>query len=302
MYWTTLSLVLLVESQFHFILYWVPFYAWMRFGLHLYLVLPGKQGSVFIYQQYIHPFLEEHEREIDRMITNGHASAKAAGMDAVKRAVEYIRVQILGGVASQPSPAPSRNVSYSSYLMDRFAMPAARNSLVGAAGSPSDLFGMLGKALQQTAGGSTSREAQARDLAASGSLVPQNLYGEERTHYVNTQREQLRTILQAFDTEAFNNSDGATSSSQPRSGMPRQPSSRKSYLSQDDHMHKSRSESEFEDLGYEPMPDPSHYRVSSQGNEQKMPTPKGKEGAGWTGWIWGDYGEKDSAVGSKKDM
>ncbi|KAK0334468.1 hypothetical protein LTR94_016600, partial [Friedmanniomyces endolithicus] len=40
MYWTTLSLFLLVESQLYFILYWVPFYPWIRLGIHLYLVLP----------------------------------------------------------------------------------------------------------------------------------------------------------------------------------------------------------------------------------------------------------------------
>lgn len=124
----------------------------MRLALILYLVLPGKQGSVQIYQNYIFPFLDEHERSIDRMISNGHASAKAAGMDVIKRAVEYIRVQILGGQARQPTPPPSRNVSYSSYLMDRFAMPAARNSFAGSfagvSGSPSDLFGMLGSTLR----------------------------------------------------------------------------------------------------------------------------------------------------------
>ncbi|WPG99090.1 Hypothetical protein R9X50_00189900 [Acrodontium crateriforme] len=294
MYWVTLSLVLLVENQFYFVLAWVPFYPWLRLGLHLYLVLPGKQGSVYIYQQYIHPFLSEHEREIDRMITNGHASAKAAGMDVIKRAIEYIRINILGGQARQPTPPPSRNVSYSSYLMDRFAMPAARNSFAGVSTSPSDLFGMLGKALQQnTFPDSTSRDAQAHDLASSGSLIPPALSGEERTDYVNTQRERLRTLLQAFDTEAFNSADAATSGSQPRSGVPRKPTSRKSYLAaQDEYMHRSRSESEFEDLGYEAMPDPDQYRAPSQGHEGSS---KAKESGGWGDLIWGNYGAKDSA-------
>ncbi|KAI7151055.1 hypothetical protein KC319_g13749, partial [Hortaea werneckii] len=77
MYWPTLSLFLLVESQLYFILYWVPFYSWIRLGIHLYLVAPGQQGSVYIYREYIHPFLEEHERQIDRMISDGHEKAKA---------------------------------------------------------------------------------------------------------------------------------------------------------------------------------------------------------------------------------
>ena len=57
MYWTTLALFLAVENQFNFILRWVPLYSWIRLGVHLYLVLPGQQGSVFIYKEHIHPFL-----------------------------------------------------------------------------------------------------------------------------------------------------------------------------------------------------------------------------------------------------
>ncbi|KAK3104288.1 hypothetical protein LTR53_018529, partial [Teratosphaeriaceae sp. CCFEE 6253] len=186
------------------------------------------------------------------MISEGHAKAKAAGMDVVKRGIEYVRVQILGGQARQPTPPTSRNVSYSTYLFDRFAMPSARDGM--AAAGTSDLFGLLGKALQQsTYPDATSRDDQARDLAASGTLIPPSLSGAERDDFVNTQRDRLRTLLQAFDTEAYTASGGAASGSQHRSGTPRQPSSRKSYLapqdSRNEYMHKSRSESEFEDLG-----------------------------------------------------
>lgn len=302
MYWTTLSLFLLVENQLYFILYWIPFYSWIRFGLHLYLVLPGKQGSVFIYKEYIHPFLEEHERQIDRMISDGHASAKAAGMDVVKRAIEYIRVQILGQTPKQPTPPTSRNVSYSTALLSRFNMPSARGGLASA--GTSDLFSLLGNALQQTTNPqSTTREAQADDLTQSGTLIPPNLSGADRSDFVNTQRERLRTLLQAFDNEAYNADTGAMSSSQPRATTPRaqQPSSRKSYLApQEEYMHKSRSESEFEDLGYETMPDPEQYRVQAS-SSPRTEKPPSKDSPGWSNWIWGNYGERDSVVDPKKD-
>lgn len=296
MYWTTLSLVLMVEAQLHFILCWVPFYSWLRLGAHLYLVLPGKQGSVYIYQTYIHPFLEEHEKHIDKMISEGHEKARAAGMDVVKQAIEYIRVNILNQPPKQPTPPPSRNVSYSTALMSRFSMPSARAGLASV--GTTDLFSLLGKAMQQTTyPDSHSREAQAADLTASGSLIPPSLTGAERHEYVNTQRDRLRTLLQAFDNEAFHSDGGATSSAQPRSETPRQPSSRKSYLASSDstYMHKSRSESEFEDLAYEAMPDPEQYKYS------KSSSPRGKEGAGWSNWVWGSYGEKDSAIDPRKD-
>lgn len=297
MYWTTLSLLLAVESQFNFILSWVPFYSWMRLGVHLYLVLPGQQGSVFIYKEHIHPFLEEHERQIDRFISDAHAKAKAAGMDAVKRAIEYVRVQILGQEPRRPTPPPSRNVSYTTHLFNRFAMPSAREGL--AAAGTTDVFNMIGKALQQTTyGDSTTTGEQARDLASSGTLIPPNLAGEERTDFVNTQRERLRTLLQAFDAEAFNAPDAATTGIQPRSSMPRPASSRKSYLAPpESYMERSRSESEFEDLAYEPMPDPEQFRPPPPPSAPSA----GKE-AGWSNWIWGSYGERDSALNTKKDL
>ena len=197
MYWVTLSLFLMVESQFHFILSWLPFYAWIRLGAHLYLVLPGKQGSVFLYKEYIHPFLEDHERQIDRMISNAHARAKDAGMDVVKQGIEYVRTQILGQAPKQPSPTPSRNVSYSTYLMDRFTMPSARGGLATA--GTTDLFSMLGKAVQQTAyPDSTTREAKADDLAQSGTLIPPSLSPEERTDFIATQKGQITNAAEGF--------------------------------------------------------------------------------------------------------
>jgi len=310
MYWTTLSLFLLVESQLYFILYWIPFYAWIRLGIHLYLVLPGKQGSVYIYKTHIHPFLEEHERQIDQMISDGHAKLKAAGLDAMKRGIEYIRVQILGQQPSQPTPPTSRNVSYSSALMSRFSMPAARDSLAAAAGT-SDLFSMLGKAMQQTSyPTSTTREAQVADITSSQSFIPPNLSGAERTDFVNTQRDRLRTLLQVFEQEATPIEPFTSSADRPGSSTPRQPSSRKPYLTPNEegmdgsgsgYMHKSRSESEFEDLAYEPMPDPDQFRPSSgrrsspdMGSARTRQRPA--RNGSWSNWVWGNYGEQDSAA------
>ncbi|CZT16148.1 uncharacterized protein RCC_01989 [Ramularia collo-cygni] len=299
MYWTTFSLFLLVENQFYFILYWIPFYSWFRLFIHIYLVMPGSQGSVFLYQQYLRPFLEEHERQLDGMISQVHSKGQAAGMDIFKKAYEYIRVQFLGGTPRRPTPPQSRNVSYTTQLFNRFAMPAARDGFTAA--GTSDIFSMIGNALQQnTHPDATSRESQARDLAASGTLIPDNLAGADRADFVNTQRERLRTLLQAFDSEAYHGVDAATSSAQPHSTPPRQPISRKPLSASQDYLSRSRSESEFEDLGYEPMPDPEHFRPQ---DDQPTGTPTPKEGAGWSNWIWGNYGERDSAAtAARKEM
>ena len=304
MYWTTLSLFLVVESQFYFILYWVPFYAWMRLALHLYLVMPGKQGSVYIYQAYVHPWLESHERQIDDLIHEIHAKGKAAGFDAVQAAIEYIRVNFLGQAPHQPPPPQAQGLSYSASLLSRFNMPSARSN-VAAAGS-TDIFSMLGKMVQQsTYPTSTSRDAQVDDLTQTGSLIPPSLSGTERSDFVNTQRDRLQTLLQAFDREA--GSSASYSSAMPPPPTSRNVSGRKSYLAPGDGpqnypMHKSRSDSEFEDLAYEPMPDPDSFRPPppvSMGSERRSSR---EGGSGWSNMIWGNYGQKDSAVNPRKDM
>lgn len=299
MYWTTLSLFIVVENQLHFILSWVPFYSWMRFGLHLYLVLPGQQGSVYIYRQYVHPFLEEHERQIDTMISEGHAKAKAAGMDAVKRAIEYVRVQILGQPPRPPTPPPSRNVSYADSLFNRFAMPAARDTFaaMSAGGSGAgDLFSMLGKALQSNTSTSAPPEVQARDLARSGTLVPNDLQGAARADFIAATRERLRTYMLAID-DAETTGPHQGSRDIPIVSTPRGESShtipRKPYpRGGNDDLSRSRSESEFEDLGYETMPDPEQYRTHGDGAARGT----SKDSPGWSNFIWGNYGERDSAA------
>ncbi|KAF4553672.1 TB2/DP1-like protein [Elsinoe fawcettii] len=274
MYWTTLSLFLATESFFHPILSWTPFYSWIRLGVHLYLVLPGQQGSVFLYRQYLHPWLETHERQIDHAITEGHEKAKAAGLNYVKQAIELVRTKVLGLPERQPTPPPSRSVSYSQALLSRFAMPAARPGFPAAGAN--DLFAMLGNVVQQAASGATqSRDAQAANLSASGNLIPPEITGEERRTYISTQRNHLMTLLQAFDSAAYETEQGHPPSSPPRSAST-------------DYLKKSKSEAEFEDLAGEHIPEGS--KRTSQ------------EQAGWSKWIWGNYGDKDSAIPTKKDQ
>ena len=228
------------------------------------------------------------------MISDGHEKARSAGLDAVKRVIEYIRVQFLGQEPKRPTPPVSRNVSYTTQLFNRFALPSAR---AGPSGSgTSELLGLLGSALQQAYGDSASQGGQARDLTASGNLIPTHLAGAEREDYVREQRERLSTLLRAFDAEADGMPGAWASGSRTASGAPRTPTGRKPYLSPgDDAMHRSRSESE--EIGYEAMPDPDHFRARPEGAPHDRPA---KGTPGWSNWIWGNYGEKDSVPAHDK--
>jgi receptor expression-enhancing protein 1/2/3/4 len=301
MYWTTLSLALAAESLLYPIPSWVPFYSWIRLGAHLYLVLPGQQGSVFVYQNYIHPFLYEHERDIDRFITSSHDKAKAAGLQYLKQGIEWVKVNLLGMQPRRPTPPASRNVSYSQSLLNRFVMPSARPEGYGGAASSAtganDLFSMLGNVMAQAAGPSgapRSRDAQAKDLSASGNLVPPHMSGDERNAYISTQQDHLRTLLEAFNKEATREHTPASSSSSPPYPTNDGPGPNfQDFLrpAAEGLLNRSKSESEFEDLGYE--------HVSTGSNK---PSPRLPERTGsWSKWVWGNYGEKDSAAGQKKN-
>jgi len=86
-------------------------------------------------------------------------------------------------------------------------------------------------------------------------------------------------------------------------------------------MQRSRSESEFEDLGYEEMPDPDKYRVTVEYEDDERERPEqaprpdrpertgsgvrtkaARSSSGWSNFIWGNYGERDSALDTRKDL
>lgn len=246
MYWVVLSLALLFESTFGFILTWIPLYSWMRLGAHIYLVLPGKQGATQLYQSYIHPFLAEHEQDIDIFISNAHSSAKALGLQYMKQFVEWVKVNVMGMQPRPPTPPPSQGGTYAQQLLSRFNLPTANQ---GHANPAADFYGLISSALQYTSTSGGTREMQAEDLSASGTLIPAGLESnEERMTYVSTQRERLRVLLSAFDREAVNLA-AAPPAKLASPAMSRAKSSDTGY-----DLTKSRSEADFDKIEKEEAP------------------------------------------------
>jgi len=244
-----------------------------------------------IYQQYVHPFLRQHEHDIDDFISSSHEKAKAAGLQYLKQLIEYVRVNVLGLPPQPPSPPPAPQSSYAQSLFARFTLPSVAGT-AGAGGRPNivpvapsgtggDWFGILGGALQSLGAASgKSREAQAEDLAASGTLIPRNLQSnEERLSYIAKQRDSLGVLLQAFDREAYN-----LSSTPSTPGDHIRSASSASGRGSDSNLSKSRSELDFDKIEFE-----------GEANMGKA-TP-GSTG-GWAPWSWGgkpgvDDGKKE---------
>ncbi|KAF2144964.1 uncharacterized protein K452DRAFT_295528 [Aplosporella prunicola CBS 121167] len=213
MYWVVYAIAQTGEYWLGWAVDWFPFYAWIRLGAYCYLVLPGMQGAPYLYQTRVHPFLAQHEAEIDRFISEAHDNAKRAGLNYLNKAIEFVKVNVFGmPPRQQPPPPPTSTAgSYAQSLMSRFNLsPETQNSLAPAAGN---LVNLLSGALQSAAAyqrgnGSGSREATAEALAASGALIPEDIARrgpEERNAYVAAQREHLQTLLHAYDREAQGN-------------------------------------------------------------------------------------------------
>ncbi|KAL6696400.1 TB2/DP1, HVA22 family domain-containing protein [Trichoderma pleuroticola] len=257
MYWVVFSCCLLVESWVYFILAWVPFYGYIRLLFFLYLILPQTQGARVLYEQYVHPFLRENESQIDEFIASAHERLKAAGIDYFRKAIDYLRVNVLGLPPTEPeppTPPPSTYQSYTQSLLARFSIPTATGpaapSNVG-----SDLFGLLASAVAAATGGSGARSDAAG--VSSASVVPSHIQdSSERMTFIASQRDRLNVLLTALDREA---------AQLQRNGGQTQSRSRSRHMDSDEEvtqrppsglsgwsgLSKSRSETDFEKIDAE---------------------------------------------------
>ncbi|OJZ86465.1 hypothetical protein ASPFODRAFT_60450 [Aspergillus luchuensis CBS 106.47] len=203
MYWVVLSAVLMAESWTIFILGWFPFYSWFRLFFFSYLVLPQTQGARSLYQEYVDPFLEHHEREIEEFIGRSHERAKALGLQYFYQALDYVRENILGLPAQRPAspPPPTGPAAYAQSLLSRFNIPTAAGGTAPATGN--DWLSAIGSAVASVASGK-SAEARGEELSASGTLLPREVASMSRADkakYISSQRDMLEVLRSALAKE-----------------------------------------------------------------------------------------------------
>ncbi|KAL6875289.1 TB2/DP1, HVA22 family domain-containing protein [Trichoderma novae-zelandiae] len=283
MYWVVFSCCLLVESWVYFILAWVPFYGYIRLLFFLYLILPQTQGARVLYEQHVHPFLRENEAQIDDFIASAHERLKAAGIDYLRKAIDYLKVNVLGLPPTEPeppSPPPSTYQSYTSSLLARFSIPAAATP-AGAANVGSDLFGLLASAVAAATGGSGNRSDAGG--YSSSSVVPSHIQDSgERMTFIASQRDRLSVLLTALDREA---------AQLQRNGGQTQSRSRSRHMDSDEEvtqrppsglsgwsgLSKSRSETDFEKIDAESG-------AEDESNLRRRHAAGGEGGGSWMPW------------------
>lgn len=181
----------------------IPFYGYIRLLFLLYLILPQTQGARLIYEEKIHPFLEENETQIDEFISSAHDRLKAAGIAYFRHAIEFLKTKVLGLPPTEPTPqsaVPVGPAGYTQSLLARFSIPAATWS--GSANAGADFYNLLATAVSAATGaagtlgggvGTTKRD----------SLIPSNLQSSgEKMNFITAQRERLNIVLSALDKEA----------------------------------------------------------------------------------------------------
>ncbi|KAK4172423.1 TB2/DP1, HVA22 family-domain-containing protein [Triangularia setosa] len=314
MYWVVLACALLVESWTEWFLCWIPFYAYLRFFFLLYLVLPQTQGARYIYEEYVHPKLEENETAIEELIASAHDRLKAAGVAYLKQAIEYLKTNILGfppspdAASSSAAPQPQQPQtpqSYTQSLLAKFTLPSARwGSTAGptppshTASLSSDFYSFLASAVSAAASASaapsTPTQTPQQPPASWASIIPPSVRtagASARMSFIQAQRERLNIVMSALDREEQAALHDNKASAMSLDGSPRSLSGQSVASG----LSKSRSEQDFEKLEAESGEEDDLSKT--QVHRRQVPE-RGASTGGWMPWAWG---QGANVAGGKKD-
>lgn len=281
----------------------IPFYGYVRLIFLLYLILPQTQGARVIYEEQIHPWLEENEAQIDEFITSMHNRLTAAGMAYLKLAIEYVKTRVLGLPPSDPTPPPPEPQSYTQSLLSRFSVPTAKWTGTGTAGT--DFYNLLSGAVAAATGASGlgGASSSAQDVSNSGTLIPPHLRdSNEKMTFIAAQRDRLNIVLTALEREATNLQAQRTQNQASRGHAPsmsfdgpedEEPTQRPpSGLSAWSGLSKSRSEVDFEKIDAE--------SGTEDDGTLRQRKPDAPTAGSWAPWGWSASND-ESARSSGRD-
>lgn len=94
MYWIVFACFLAVESLADAFFFWLPLYDECKVLVVVWLMSPWTRGASILYRKCLHPYLLEHEADIDQLLDEAHAQGiglvrewGARGLDVCNRAV-----------------------------------------------------------------------------------------------------------------------------------------------------------------------------------------------------------------------
>ncbi|WAQ86728.1 hypothetical protein PtA15_7A456 [Puccinia triticina] len=109
MFWVVMGTIHAIESTLGWFLHWIPFFYQFKSLLILWLTLPQIQGSTYVYVTYVHPFLLEHEVEIDTWLVDMKQRCRQAGTTYFHQFVNRLKALMLAAMLPSNDPHhPSR--------------------------------------------------------------------------------------------------------------------------------------------------------------------------------------------------
>ncbi|KAG6031980.1 hypothetical protein E4U41_007366 [Claviceps citrina] len=315
MYWVVFSICLLVESWFSFVLFWVPFYGYIRLLFFLYLILPQTQGARVLYEAKVHPFLQDNEHTIDDFIGSAHDRLKTAGIAYVRRAIDYLKTRVLNLPPTEQHATPSAGPAgassashgyYTQSLLARFSVPTAPWASAGA-NTGNDFYNLLANAVSAATttttgggGGSSARSMSSSSSSSGATLIPPHLRGSaERMNFIAAQRERLNVVLGALDREAqqIQRRDGGGDDDDDNDEQ--EPAQRPpSGMSMFSGLSKSRSDTDFETVEAESgAEDEGTLRRRRQASSQQGGGGGGGGGGGPGAGSWMPWGRNTGTAG-----
>ncbi|KAK4164574.1 TB2/DP1, HVA22 family-domain-containing protein [Cladorrhinum sp. PSN259] len=295
MYWVVLACALLVESWTIWILQWIPFYAYLRLFFLLYLILPQTQGARQIYEEYIHPYLQQNESTIEEFIASTHEKLKAAGLAYLKQLIEYIKQNVFGlpanpqAAAAPPPPQQQTAQGYTQSLLARFIRPSVGG--VGGSGTAAgDFYSFLSSAVHAATSstGQTQQSTASNTGGGLASIIPDSIRSAgqgARMSFIAAQRERLVAVMAALDREE--EAAKQAGSINPDLSSVRSVSGESSGSgSSNSGLAKSKSEVDF---------------VKLDRDDATPLEKKGNAAGGWMPWGWGGAGQEGEREGDKKN-
>jgi len=179
MYWVVIACVFLVEAWTEWLLRWIPFYYNCRAAFMLWLVLPQTQGATKLYLEYIHPYLTEHENDIEHFIATAHDQLKAAGYSYLKQAIAHAQEILLGTPRNKERPGTPQNESYANFLLSRFKV----SPLAGPPSPATDFYSSISSTISNAFPNAGTPKA------------------EDKAMYLVAQQAKLRMAMAALEKE-----------------------------------------------------------------------------------------------------
>lgn len=128
MFWIVMGAIHALESTFGWFLHWIPFFYQFKSLFILWITLPQIQGSTYVYVTYVHPFLLEHEVEIDTWLVDMKQRCRQAGTTYFYQFVDRLKALLLAAMLptnDQQHPQPTRQENVANIPATQFDAASA---------------------------------------------------------------------------------------------------------------------------------------------------------------------------------